>query len=51
MINEIRADHDVQIIFRHKGEPEENIITIVGYENNTYAARDDIMKIVNELVR
>lgn len=31
------------------GDPEEHIITITGYEENTYRARDDIMKIVNEL--
>jgi hypothetical protein len=33
-----------------KGDPEEHIITITGYEQNTLAARDDIMKIVNDLV-
>ena len=50
VITKIRTDHDVQINFRRKGEAEENIITITGYEQNTYAARDDILKIVNELV-
>ncbi|XP_033222679.1 vigilin [Belonocnema kinseyi] len=49
VITKIRTDHDVQIIFRRKGEPEENIITITGYEQNTLDARDDILKIVNEL--
>jgi hypothetical protein len=33
-----------------KGDPYEKIITITGYEQNTLAAKDDIMKIVNELV-
>lgn len=49
VITKIRTDHDVQINFRRKGEPDERIITITGYEANTYDARDDILKIVNEL--
>ncbi|KAL0134248.1 hypothetical protein PUN28_001207 [Cardiocondyla obscurior] len=48
VISKIRNDHDVQINFRRKGDPEEHIITITGYEKNAYSARDDIMKIVNE---
>ncbi|XP_011707641.1 PREDICTED: vigilin [Wasmannia auropunctata] len=49
VITKIRSDHDVQIIFPRKGDPEEHIITITGYEKNANSARDDIMKIVNEL--
>ncbi|KAL6434782.1 hypothetical protein ACFW04_005170 [Cataglyphis niger] len=49
VISKIRSDHDVQINFPRKGDPEEHIITITGYEKNAYSARDDIMKIVNEL--
>ncbi|XP_017756079.1 PREDICTED: vigilin isoform X1 [Eufriesea mexicana] len=49
VINKIRSDHDVQINFPRKGDPEEHIITITGYEKNACTARDDIMKIVNEL--
>jgi len=49
VISKIRSDHDVQINFPRKDE-EEHIITITGYEKNAYSARDDIMKIVNELV-
>lgn len=49
VISKIRSDHDVQINFPRKGDPEEHIITITGYEKNSYSARDDIMKIVNEL--
>ncbi|KAL2733690.1 vigilin isoform X1 [Vespula squamosa] len=51
VISKIRNDHDVQINFPRKGNPEEHIITITGYEKNTYSARDDITKIVNELNR
>lgn len=51
VISKIRSDHDVQINFPRKGDPEEHIITITGYEKNAHSARDDIMKIVNELVR
>lgn len=49
VITKIRNDHDVQINFPKKGDPEEHIITITGYEESTYKAKDDIMKIVNEL--
>lgn len=49
VISKIRSDHDVQINFPRKGDPEEHIITITGYEKNAYSARNDIMKIVNEL--
>lgn len=51
VISKIRSDHDVQINFPRKGDPEEHIITITGYEKNAYSARDDISKIVNELNR
>ncbi|EZA55985.1 Vigilin [Ooceraea biroi] len=49
VISKIRNDHDVQINFPRKGDPEEHIITITGYEKNAYSARDEIMKIVNQL--
>lgn len=49
VITKIRKDHDVQINFPKKGDPEEHIITITGYEENTHRAEEDIMKIVNEL--
>ncbi|XP_046390775.1 vigilin [Ischnura elegans] len=49
VINKIRTKHNVQINFPKKGDPEEHIITIIGYENAATAARDDIMKIVNTL--
>lgn len=50
VITKIRQDHDVQINFPKKGDPEEHVITITGYEKNTLAAKEDIMGIVNELV-
>ncbi|XP_060527573.1 vigilin isoform X2 [Cylas formicarius] len=49
VITKIRKDHDVQITFPKRGDENEHIITITGYEESTYRARDDIMKIVNEL--
>ncbi|KAG7202071.1 hypothetical protein KM043_004746 [Ampulex compressa] len=49
VISKIRSDHDVQINFPRKLDPDEHIITITGYEKNVYDARNDIMKIVNEL--
>lgn len=36
-------------MYSYLGDPEEHIITITGYEENTHHAKDDIMKIVNEL--
>ncbi|GLG98939.1 Protein bicaudal C [Gryllus bimaculatus] len=49
VITKIRTDHDVAINFGKKGCPDENIITITGYEKNVNAAKESIMKIVNEL--
>lgn len=50
VINKIRQDHNVQINFPRRDEGAENIITITGYQAAAEAARDDIMKIVNQLV-
>lgn len=47
VINQIRADCDVQIRLPHINT--ESTITIQGYEEATYKARDAIMKIVNDL--
>ncbi|VEN61845.1 unnamed protein product, partial [Callosobruchus maculatus] len=49
VIKKIRKDREVQINFPKKGDPNEHIITITGYEENVYRAKEDIMKIVNEL--
>lgn len=49
VIKKIRTDHDVQISFPKKGAAEEHIITITGYEENAHRAKEDILKIVNEL--
>ena len=51
IITKIRTERDVQVNFPRKGDPDEHIITITGFEKNAHDARDDIMKIVNELVR
>ncbi|XP_014242166.1 vigilin [Cimex lectularius] len=47
VISKIRKNHGVQINFPNRDEPEENLITIQGYEENVNAARDEIMAIVN----
>lgn len=49
VINKLRADHDVQISFPRKEDEIDNVITIQGYEAAAYAAKDDILKIVEEL--
>ena len=37
------------MIIKILGDPEEHIITIIGYEENTHNAKDDILKIVSDL--
>lgn len=49
VITKIRNDHGVQITFPKQGDPESRTITITGYEEKAKAAKEDIMKIVNEL--
>ncbi|KAG8302744.1 hypothetical protein J6590_025019 [Homalodisca vitripennis] len=49
VINKIRQDHNVQITFPRRGDENEKIIKIVGYEDKAIAARDDILKLVSEL--
>nr|CAD7393549.1 unnamed protein product [Timema cristinae] len=48
VITKIRLDHGVQISFPKKDDPDERIIKIQGYEQSVLAAKEDIMKIVNE---
>lgn len=45
----IISDNDVVIDFPWIGDPEENIITIIGYENNVRNAYDAVIKLINEL--
>uniref|UniRef100_A0A8D0TJ12 Vigilin n=1 Tax=Sus scrofa TaxID=9823 RepID=A0A8D0TJ12_PIG len=51
VITQIRLEHDVNIQFPDKddGSQPQDHITITGYEKNTEAARDAILKIVGEL--
>lgn len=49
VINKIRANHGVQISFPRKEDEADNIITIQGYEDAANAAKDEILKIYNEL--
>jgi rRNA processing protein Krr1/Pno1 len=49
VVNKIRQDHDVQIIFPDKLSENPDIITIIGVEEKAQLARDDILKIVHEL--
>ena len=50
VITKIRMDNDVQIQFPDQGGENKDVIIITGYEQNTNRARDDILKIVHELV-
>lgn len=49
VINKIRGDHGVQIIFPKKEDEIDNVIRVQGYEENANAAKADILKIVGEL--
>ncbi|XP_026576319.1 vigilin-like [Pseudonaja textilis] len=49
VISQIRKDHDVTVQFPDKGDEHQELITITGYEKNTEAARDAILKIVADL--
>ena len=41
----------MQIQFPDRGAEREDIISITGYEKDTEAAKEDILRIVHELVR
>ncbi|XP_026539698.1 vigilin-like [Notechis scutatus] len=49
VISQIRKDHDVTVQFPDRGDEHQELITITGYEKNTEAARDAILKIVADL--
>lgn len=49
VINKLRADHDVNISLPKRGEENQRIITITGYQAKAEAARDAIMEIVGDL--
>ncbi|XP_013786055.2 vigilin-like [Limulus polyphemus] len=48
VISKIRMTHKVQIHLPERGDPNQNFITIIGYESNAEAAREDILKIVHK---
>ncbi|XP_060078333.1 vigilin-like [Ylistrum balloti] len=48
VISKIRKDHDVNIQFPNRDDSAQNTITITGYEKATQAAKEDILKIVQE---
>ncbi|XP_076306465.1 vigilin-like [Tachypleus tridentatus] len=48
VISKIRQTHKVQIHLPERGDPQQNIITIIGYEENAEAAKEDILKIVQK---
>lgn len=49
VINKLRQDHDVNISLPKRGDPNQSIITITGYQQKAEAARDAIMEIVGEM--
>lgn len=51
VITKIRTDYGVQINLPKRGEPDDDIITIQGYEDKATQAKEAIMAIVHQLVR
>ncbi|KAK7086534.1 hypothetical protein SK128_008145 [Halocaridina rubra] len=49
VISKIREKHDVNIQFPPRGGPEEDVITITGYEKNVNEAKEAILAITGEL--
>ncbi|XP_066966353.1 vigilin [Macrobrachium rosenbergii] len=49
VISKIREKHDVNIQFPPRGDPEESVITITGYEKNVNDAKAAILAITGEL--
>ncbi|CAK1552035.1 unnamed protein product [Leptosia nina] len=49
VITKIRTDYGVQINLSKRGEPDDNIITIQGYEDKAHQAKEAIMAIVHQL--
>ena len=50
VISKIRNDFGVQINLPKRGEPNDDIITIHGYEDKAHQAKEAIMAIVHQLV-
>lgn len=50
VISKIRQDYDVQITLPKKGDPDQRMITITGYEDNAQKAKEHIEQIVQKLV-
>lgn len=51
VITKIRTDYGVQINLPKRGEADDDIITIQGYEDKALQAKEAIMAIVHQLVR
>ncbi|XP_068164689.1 vigilin [Antennarius striatus] len=49
VISQIRKDHDVSIQFPDKGDEQQDLIVISGYERNVEEARQNIQQLVAEL--
>ena len=50
VVSKIRQDHDVQVTMPEKEAERQDVIVITGLEQNTVAARDDILRIVHDFV-
>ncbi|KAH3827192.1 hypothetical protein DPMN_129122, partial [Dreissena polymorpha] len=48
VINKIRTEHDVRIQLPERNDENQSVITIVGYEKNCLAAKEEILRMVKE---
>lgn len=50
VVSKIRQDHNVQVTMPDKDSDHPDVVVITGLEENTLAARQDILDIVHDLV-
>jgi len=50
VVSKIRQEHEVQVTMPDKDSERPDIVVITGLEQNALAARDDILRIVPDLV-
>ena len=51
VVTKIRQDHDVHVLFPDKASERPDLIVITGLEEKALAAKENILRIVQELVK
>lgn len=50
VINKMRSDHDVKIQLPERNSENQSLITIIGYEKNCEAAKEEILRMIRDYV-